>query len=102
MNQTLDLNLALKQLPTETGIHPFVPGFDIVVHVLNADTVEAGTLWDVKDLRRQTIYRIRRLSTGLQVEITKAENCFKTETLALKSQTVWDAVLEIMDLQVLS
>lgn len=100
MQHTLDLTLALEQLPTETGIHPFVPGFDIVVHIPNAETAEAGTLWDVKDLRRQTIYRIRRVPTGLQVEITKASD-LKTEILPLTSHTVSEAVLEIMDLHVL-
>lgn len=92
----LVLKTALEQLPTEPAIHSFIPGFDIVVHVQNADQVEAGTLWDVKDLRQQTIYRIRRVPGGLQVEITKASD-LKTAIHPLTSNTVWDAVLEIME-----
>ena len=97
MSNLLDLKSALNQLPTETGIHRLVPGFDIVVHVLNADLVEAGTLWDVKDLAHQTIYRIRRQVSCLEVEIIKATDCFNTKRVSLNSQTVRDAVLEIMD-----
>lgn len=100
MHQTLDPKLALKQLPTETGIHPFLPGIDVVVHIPNADAATSGTLWDVKDLRRHTIYRIRRIPTGLQVEIVTSTS-LKTEFLPLKSQTVWEAVLEILDFHVL-
>ena len=100
MNKLLDLNYVLDHLPAEPGIHSFVPGFHIVVHLPHAETVELGTLWDVKDLRRQTIYRIHRTTQGLEVEIFYSTTT-KTRRFPLESKTLREAVLEIMDFPVL-
>ena len=94
-DRSLDLRQALETLPQETGIFPIAPGIDVVVHVLNPDPLKQGTLYDVKDLCRHTIYRIRREAVGLTVEVYYSDR-LTTDHLTLTSVQVIDAVLELL------
>lgn len=96
-HHSLDLRHVLETLPQETGIFPVAPGIDVVVHVLNPEPLKQGTLYDVKDLCRHTIYRIRREAEVLMVEVYYSDR-LTTDYFTLTSVQVIDAVLELLDL----
>ena len=67
-----DIQAGIKQLPKKTDIYKLDKEVDIVVHVsLENEREQTGTVCDLKDLPRQTIYRVGRCGGRFMITIIK-------------------------------
>ena len=67
-----EIQTSIKALPKEVSIYKLDKELDIVVHVpLDDESKQTGTVCDLKDLPRQTIYRIGRCGAKFMITVVK-------------------------------
>lgn len=85
------INEKIKALPKEKDIFKLEKGLDIVIHEFLDDVKNhKGTICDLKDLEKQTIYRIRFTGEAYKVEVITANP--KSKMLDTKMGTVKEAI----------
>lgn len=92
-----DVYEKINALPKEKDIFKLETGLDIVIHEFLEDLeAHKGTIFDIKDLPKQTIYRVRFEGGVYTIEVIV--NSPKSTVLNETFSTVSDAINHIVNL----